>query len=85
MKTEVSRHRRLVHATQQFEGGTKQYLWRTWHAVPSRFSRVRLCGTPWTVARQAPLSVDSPGKNPGVGCGEDPSKSLISLNHHLSI
>ena len=23
--------------------------------------------TPWTVARQAPLSVESPGKNPGVG------------------
>ena len=24
--------------------------------------------TPWTVARQAPLSRDSPGKNTGVGC-----------------
>ena len=24
--------------------------------------------TPWTAARQAPLSVDSPGKNTGVGC-----------------
>ena len=24
--------------------------------------------TPWTVAFQAPLSVDSPGKNTGVGC-----------------
>ena len=24
--------------------------------------------TPWTVARQAPLSRDFPGKNPGVGC-----------------
>ena len=24
--------------------------------------------TPWTVARQAPLSMDSPGKNTGVGC-----------------
>ena len=24
--------------------------------------------TPWTVARQAPLSWDSPGKNTGVGC-----------------
>ena len=23
--------------------------------------------TPWTVARQAPLSMDSPGKNTGVG------------------
>ena len=24
--------------------------------------------TPWTVARQVPLSMDSPGKNTGVGC-----------------
>ena len=24
--------------------------------------------TPWTVACQAPLSMDSPGKNTGVGC-----------------
>ena len=24
--------------------------------------------TPWTIARQAPLSWDSPGKNTGVGC-----------------
>ena len=30
-------------------------------------SRVRLFVTPWTVACQAPLSKDSPGKNPGVG------------------
>ena len=31
-------------------------------------SRVQLFATPWTVACQAPLSQDSPGKNPGVGC-----------------
>ena len=31
-------------------------------------SRVRLCATPWTATRQAPLSMDSPGKNTGVGC-----------------
>ena len=30
-------------------------------------SHVRLFATPWTVARQAPLSVDFPGKNTGVG------------------
>ena len=36
--------------------------------VLSRFSRVGLSSTPWAVARQAPLSMDSPGKNPGVGC-----------------
>ena len=34
----------------------------------SRFSRIRLFVTPWTIARQAPLSWDSPGKSPGVGC-----------------
>ena len=33
----------------------------------SRFRRIRLCATPWTVACQAPLSWDPPGKNIGVG------------------
>ena len=31
-------------------------------------SCVRLFVTPWTVAYQAPPSMDSPGKNTGVGC-----------------
>ena len=31
-------------------------------------SRVRLCAAPWTAARQAPLSMDFPGKVTGVGC-----------------
>ena len=31
-------------------------------------SRVRLFATPWIVARQAPLSIDCPSKNTGVGC-----------------
>ena len=34
----------------------------------SHFSRVRLCVTPWTAAHSAPPSLDSPGKNTGVGC-----------------
>ena len=34
----------------------------------SRFSRVRLCATPETAAHQVPPSLDSPGKNTGVGC-----------------
>ena len=34
----------------------------------SHFSPVRLCATPETAAYQAPLSLDSPGKNTGVGC-----------------
>ena len=36
--------------------------------VLSCFSRVRLFATLWTVTLQAPLSMDSPGKNTGVGC-----------------
>ena len=31
-------------------------------------SHVWLFETPWTVAHQAPLSLDSPGKNTEVGC-----------------
>ena len=31
-------------------------------------SRVRLFVTPWTVARQVPLSMGSPAKDTGVGC-----------------
>ena len=33
----------------------------------SHFSCVQLCVTLWTVACQAPLSMNSTGKNPGVG------------------
>ena len=35
--------------------------------MPSHFSHVQLFVTLWTVARQAPVSMDSPGKNTGVG------------------
>jgi len=34
----------------------------------SHFSHVRLCVTPQMAAHQAPPSLDSPGKNTGVGC-----------------
>ena len=34
----------------------------------SRFSRVRLCATPETAARQAPPSLGFSSKNTGVGC-----------------
>ena len=34
----------------------------------SCFSCVQLFMTPWTVARQAPLSMGSSSKNTGVGC-----------------
>ena len=34
----------------------------------SHFGCVQLLATPWTVACQAPLTWDSPGKITGVGC-----------------
>ena len=34
----------------------------------SRFSRVRLCATPWTTAHQVPLSIEFPRKHTGAGC-----------------
>ena len=34
----------------------------------SHVSRVQPCVTPLTAAHQAPLSLDSPGKNTGMGC-----------------
>ena len=37
-------------------------------AVLSHFSCVWLFVTLWTVAHQAPLSMDSPGKSTGIGC-----------------
>ena len=43
-------------------------LWKTENVcMLSHFSRVRLFANLWTVA-QVPLSMDSPGKNPRVGC-----------------
>ena len=42
-------------------------LGRTGTLLLSRFSRVRLCATPWQPTR-IPYPWDSPGKNTGVGC-----------------
>ena len=36
--------------------------------MPSNFSSIQLFATLWTIAHQAPLSWDSPGKNTGMGC-----------------
>ena len=36
--------------------------------VLSHFTQFQLFATLWTVAHQVPLSMDSPGKNTGVGC-----------------
>ena len=48
--------------------------------VLSHFSRVRLFATPWTIARQAPLS-----KNTGVGCHALLKGIFLTqgLNQHL--
>ena len=42
--------------------------WMLLLLVLSRFSRVRLCATPWTAAHQAPPSMDFPGKSAAVEC-----------------
>ena len=44
--------------------------------MPSRFSCVRLFVTPGTVGHQAPLSMDSPGQDTGVGCHALPPGAL---------
>ena len=48
-------------------------------------SRVQLLVTPWTVAHQAPLSVQFCGKNTGVGCHFLLHGNLLTqgLNLHL--
>ena len=42
-------------------------------------SGVRFFVTPWTVARLAPLSMDSPGENTGVGIFPNPGTELCFL------
>ena len=44
------------------------FHWVLCVCVLSHFSRVQLFVTLWTVALQAPLPWDSPGKNTAVGC-----------------
>ena len=44
-----------------------EYGYNIWGGV-CMFSRIRLFATPWTVARQAPLSMEFSGKNIKVGC-----------------
>ena len=39
-----------------------------WNVYVQLLSHVWLFATPWTVAHQAPLSMDSPGNNTAVGC-----------------
>ena len=45
-----------------------EIVWWNSLLLLSHFSRVRLCATPQMAAHQAPPSLDSPGKNTGVGC-----------------
>ena len=49
--------------------GTMVCVWVCLRMLTAQLlSRVRCFATPWTVAPQAPLSWDSPGRNTGVGC-----------------
>ena len=54
-------------------GGVEGHLWGPWSLYPlyvcvfRPFSRVRLFATLWTIARQAPLSMEAPGKS-GLPC-----------------
>ena len=41
--------------------------------------------TPWTVAHKAPLSMDSPGKNTGVGCHALPQEILETQDGPTSL
>ena len=54
----------LGYTASRLTASTGNYL----ACVQSRFSRVQLFVTLLTLARQAPLSMDSPGKDTGVGC-----------------
>ena len=46
----------------------KIIMWRLLLLLLSRFSRVRLCATPYMAAHQAPLSLGFSRQNTGVGC-----------------
>ena len=48
--------------------------------LPSRFSRVQLCATPWTAAHHP---WDSPGKNTGVGCHFLQINEIKALPHTI--
>ena len=57
-------------------------------AVLSHFSHLQLFVTLWTVAYKAPLSMDSPGKNTGVGChsllrGSSPPRDPTCISYVL--
>ena len=48
-------------------------------------SHVHLFVTPWTVAHQACLSMDSPGKNTGVGCHFLPQRIFLTQGLNLGL
>ena len=52
------------HASRTLKCGIKWFIARSLHVQLV----VSDSTTPWTAARQAPLSMDFPGKNTGVGC-----------------
>ena len=61
-----SRFRRIVNQQLLFLECLKRHICLA-TCVLSLCSQVQLFATSWTIAHQAPLSWDSPGKNTGVG------------------
>ena len=55
-----------------------------WKVKVKLLSRVRLLGTPWTAAHQAPPSMDFPVKSTGVGCHCLHSRHKNKILHSLS-
>ena len=72
MKSQRKTHRNFQKSGMLFKPSfthTHTYVCESLYVcVLSHFSHVQLFATPWTEARQVPLSMDSPGKNPGMGC-----------------
>ena len=64
---------------------THIYIIYTHTYILSHFSCDGLFVTPWTIAHQAPLSMDSPGKNTGVGCHDRIFQAQGSNPHFLSL
>ena len=48
-------------------------------------NHVQLFVTPWTVGCQVPLSMDSPGKNAGVGCHAFLQRTFLTQGLNLCL
>ena len=55
------------------------------HSNHVYFNHIVLFATPWTIAHQAPLSRDSPGKNTGVGSQALLQRIFLTQGSNLSL